>query len=146
MRKRAVLLVSLGALSLPPAGVAGNGVRERPSSCAVVAIGSDQTPRASYRFRATRIVDLELEARLLHHPKQDHSLQLRLYTPDGFLYQVLETRAARGRAGAFRYQARLPVAGTSIMTSGLYGRWRVVPHADGAREPCGPGRSFVMRP
>jgi hypothetical protein len=32
------------------------------------------------------------------------------------------------------------------MTSGLYGRWKVVPHADGAHEPRGRGRSFVIRP
>ncbi len=145
MRRSAASLV-LAALALSPAGAAGHDARERPLSCAVVAIGSDQAPRAWYRFRATRVVDLELEARLLHHPKRDHSLQLRLYTPDGFLYQVLDTRAVRGRAGFSRYEARLPVAGTSIMTSGLYGRWRVVPHADGAREPCGIGRSFVIRP
>jgi hypothetical protein len=146
MRRRAASLVALAALWLSPAGAAGHGARERPLSCAVVAIDSDQTPRAFYRFRATRIVDLRLEVRLLHHPKRDHSLQLRLYTPDGFLYQVLDTRAVRGRAGFSRYEARLPVAGSSIMTSGLYGRWRVVPHADGAREPCGTGRGFVIHP
>ena len=61
--------------------------------------------------------------------------KLRIYPPDVFLYQELETRALHGRAGSGLYEARLPVAGTSIMLSGLYGRWRVVPYESGAREP-----------
>jgi hypothetical protein len=77
---------------------------------------------------------------------RERSLQLRLYTPDGFLYQVLEAKPVPGRHATHRFEARLPVAGTSIMASGLYGRWRVVPHLDDRREPCGTSRSFVIKP
>ncbi len=38
--------------------------------------------------------------------------------------------------------ATLPVGGTSIVTSSLYGRWTVTPHLDGSLEPCGPARQF----
>jgi hypothetical protein len=143
-------LVALGVLaSLAPRAAAAEGrghARERHSTCAVVEIGSDQAPRAARRFRATRVVELEFEVELLRARKGEKAPQLRLYTPDGFLYQVLETREVRNRWAAGRYRARLPVAGTSIVQSGLYGRWRVVPHASDAREACGHARGFVIRP
>lgn len=120
--------------------------RERHAVCAVLEIRSDQTPRRHFRFNATRILDLEFDTQLLARPQRERSLELRLYTPRGFLYQVLETKLAPGRGKARRFEARLPVAGTSIMASGLYGRWRVVPFLAGERERCGPARSFVIQP
>jgi hypothetical protein len=39
----------------------------------------------------------------------------------------------------------LPVAGTSIVTGSLYGRWTVVPHLDEGPEPCGAARRFTIR-
>jgi hypothetical protein len=38
--------------------------------------------------------------------------------------------------------ATLPVGGTSIVTSSLYGRWTVTPHLDGSLDACGPARQF----
>ncbi len=140
----ALAVVGLDAAPLPVSSP--NEPRERHALCAVVEIGSDQTPRRRNRFRATRILELQFETQLLGRPKRERSLELRLYTPRGFLYQVLETKADPGRGKARRFEARLPVAGTSIMASGLYGRWRVVPHLHGEREPCGPSRSFVIQP
>jgi hypothetical protein len=142
------MLVMLSALlAAAPLGTpAADKARERHPVCAVVEIGSDQAPRARHSFRATRILDLEFETFVFRRRTHGRSLQLRLYTPDGFLYQVLETKPAPGRHATHRFEARLPVAGTSIMASGLYGRWRVVPYLDDRREPCGPGRSFVIKP
>ena len=40
--------------------------------------------------------------------------------------------------------ATLPVGGTVIVTSSLYGRWTVTPHLDGSLEPCGPARRFQI--
>ncbi len=141
-----LLMLSLLLAAAPSGAGASQPQRERPAACAVVAIESDQAPRAVRRFRATRIHDLAFEARVLGQARREYSLQLRVYTPDGFLYQVLETRSAPLRGPGSRFEARLPVAGTSIMASGLYGRWTVVPHESGRREPCGRGRSFVIRP
>ena len=112
------MLLMLSALlaAAPLAESAAHGPQPRPPACAVVEVRSDQAPRAWYRFRATRILDLELETRVLGRRHDTRAPQLRLYTPDGFLYQVLETRARARRGGERRFEARLPVAGTSIMT------------------------------
>lgn len=147
MSRRIDSLVALAGLTLLAASdAAALGERARPASCAVVEIGSDQTPRAFRHFRATRVVELEFDVELLRPRRADKPPQLRLYTPDGFLYQVLETKPVGKRPATGRYRARLPVAGTSIMQSGLYGRWRVVPHAGDARDACGRGQGFFIRP
>jgi hypothetical protein len=48
--------------------------------------------------------------------------------------------------GARRYEvsAKLPVAGTMIMTNSLYGRWTVEPYLDGGVRPCGQAQSFLL--
>jgi len=130
----------------PLAATTAHETRERSAVCAVAEIRSDQARHGRHSFRATRILDLEFETRLVGRLTRERSLQLRLYTPQGFLYQVLETKLDPKRAWKRRFEARLPVAGTSIMASGLYGRWRVVPHLDDRREPCGSARSFVIQP
>ena len=53
--------------------------------------------------------------------------------------------AKMGGMQGFAVGTTLPVAGTSIVTSSLYGRWTVVPHLDGDPEPCGAGREFTIR-
>lgn len=147
MRRRIDWRVALAGLALLAASdAAGHGNGARPVSCAVVEIGSDQAPRAFRHFRAPRVVELEFDVELLRPRRAEKPPQLRLYTPDGFLYQVLETKPVGKRSATGRYRARLPVAGTSIMQSGLYGRWRVVPHAGEAREACGRGQGFFIRP
>lgn len=117
-------------------------------ACSVADIVSDSNPRRRHGFRATRILGLEFHTELIGRLERERTLELRLYTPEGFLYQVLEVEVEVEQAGRRRQrlQARLPVAGTSIMASGLYGRWKVVPYLDGARKPCGPARPFTIRP
>jgi hypothetical protein len=41
--------------------------------------------------------------------------------------------------------SRLPVAGTSITTSSLFGRWSVEPYLDGQTAPCGPAVRFTIQ-
>jgi hypothetical protein len=53
---------------------------------------------------------------------------------------LVKTSVGRG----YQVQARLPVAGTSIMTSSLYGKWRVVPHLDGSLKACGKATAFSI--
>ena len=57
-----------------------------------------------------------------------------------------ELQAARAPSGqrGYRVSARLPVAGTSIMTSSLYGKWKVVPHLDGSLKACGAATAFSI--
>lgn len=115
-------------------------------SCEVSDVRSPQTPRRRHSFRATRIVELELEVLVHGRLKHERRLQLHVYTPRGFLYQVLELPLDGAASRRRVFEARLPVAGTSIMASGLYGRFKVVPYLDDRREPCGRGRSFVIKP
>ena len=103
------LLVALLALS-PLASPRPPTRSKRRVSCEVSDIRSPQTPRARHSFRATRIVDLELEARLHGRSKREHRLQLHVYTPGGFLYQVLELPLdpASGKRVATRRDCRWP--------------------------------------
>jgi hypothetical protein len=134
--------------------------RLRRGRCLAVEVAS-KTPRAAQdrtpSFSAIRDHDLEIRAWLgdLSGP---HVLYLKVYTPRGYLYQTFtvpftppdagnEPEARRGRSGAprrFALGATLPVTGTAIMTSGLYGRWRVEPWLDAGTGPCAAPVGFVI--
>ena len=45
----------------------------------------------------------------------------------------------------YSVSAALPVAGTSITLSSLYGRWTVQAYLDGQPDPCGPATRFTIR-
>jgi hypothetical protein len=64
--------------------------------------------------------------------------------PQPIVESTLRPVSVEGTRG-FAVGARLPVAGTAIVTSSLYGGWTVVPHLDGQLDPCGPGRHFSIR-
>lgn len=125
------------------------------------------------RFQATRILDLDLEVRLAAGFTGDHVLHLKLLTPGGHHYQTLTVpiasaartgemrrvegyprplavrvaRAARGSStGETKVGQRLPVAGTAIVASALYGTWTVEAYLNTATEACGPSGSFVLTP
>jgi hypothetical protein len=55
---------------------------------------------------------------------------------------LVAVKTSAGRA--YQVTTRLPVAGTSIMTSSLYGKWKVVPHLDGNLKPCGAATAFTI--
>lgn len=46
---------------------------------------------------------------------------------------------------AYGVTAALPVAGTSITLSSLFGRWTVMAYLDGQKDPCGPATRFTIR-
>jgi hypothetical protein len=136
-----------------------------------VVVSSPQLPAPDEPrvFPAHRITELQFDAVFLRRLRGVHVLELKLYTPRGYLYQVLTvpfTGGARsagyrhvpgnprvfveremrvGESGTCRVSARLPVAGTWIMTSSLYGNWRVDAHLDGAVWPSG-RRRFTIQP
>jgi len=134
-------------------GVPGEDL-SRGVSC-VVGVSSSQS-RSEQRggipsFSAARILDLRFRALLsrVHGPQ---ILHLKVFTPRGYLYQTLtvpfgphETRRA-GEPLRFQVSATLPVAGTTIMTDGLYGQWKVEPWLDGSATPCGVAKAFVISP
>jgi hypothetical protein len=57
--------------------------------------------------------------------------------------ELVAARAPSGQRG-YQLTARLPVAGTSIMLSSLYGKWKVVPHLDGGLKACGKATTFSI--
>jgi|GEM_PF-1004030 len=108
---------------------------------------------------------------LLHHaPAGDHLLTLKVYTPHGNLFRTMDVPVTADQKPGHRhvqgypypvpekaakdmpYQGQnypsidvdFPVAGTSIVNSSLYGRWKIVAFFDGAKTPCGPGSSFQL--
>ncbi len=62
----------------------------------------------------------------------------------GLPVQVLGEADARGRGRRGTLRARLPVAGTSITMSTLYGRWTVQAFLDDKTRPCSPLRRFTI--
>jgi hypothetical protein len=146
---------------------------------------SDQ-PRWNRRFAATGILDLEFRVHLWGDVTGAHRIDLKLYTPDGQLYQTLTVpfRVSDGdpatgvpagstpnRAGRVKRKlsdypqpieeveisstgkgwkrhaavsATLPVAGTSIVWSSLYGRWTAEAFLDGALSRCGAPARFSI--
>ncbi len=83
-----------------------------------------------------------------------NGLHLKLFTPKGHLYQKLRVPIAPAATSAgnqrrrSRYRwvsASLPVAGTTIVTSSLYGRWSAAAYVEGESSPCARPRRFVIR-
>ncbi len=117
-------------------------------------VSSESIPRTrghSDRYSATKIQVLTFSAMVAPQVRGEHRLALRLYTPRGHLYQTLSVpfvvpdlprRRHAPPPRPILLSARLPVAGTPIVASSLYGRWRVVPHLDDADEPCGYDHRF----
>jgi hypothetical protein len=111
--------------------------------------------RASRRapvFSATSILDLELIV-LVPAEYAGTNMELKLFTPKGHLYQTLEIDSApsktSGDPSRRRYElltARLPVAGTTIVNSSLYGVWTAEAYFAGASSPCTQARAFAILP
>jgi hypothetical protein len=165
-------MLALGLLILAQALPATNeGSDSSLCSAVQVSSPQVQEPRLRW-YSASQILDLRFRTMLNRPLKGQHVLELRVYTPKGHLYQVLTVpapiqklpapmppeRTVKGRANSLNepeakvaveepdprlsLDATLPVGGTSIVTSSLYGRWTVTPHLDGSLEPCGPARQF----
>lgn len=121
--------------------------------CAVGRIHSpdvEESPGRRPRFRASEVIGIEFEVATARVPEGAHRLQLRLFTPQGYLYQTLsgtlEVAPSRHRhrrpKPAQPVRVRLSVPGSPIVTHSIYGRWKAAPYLDGAEEPCGQARSF----
>ena len=123
-------------------------------------------------FSATEVLDLDLSVKI--RTEGEHVLRLELQTPSGHHYQTLTLPFSTdiARSGAKRaivdfprpleiqsaevstsegvawssVVARLPVAGTPIVHSSLYGRWTVRAYLDDNLESCGRTRRFVIQP
>jgi hypothetical protein len=174
-----VLAAQVGATV--PGTVPSRG-RYSPQCSGVRVTASDSmVPPTNMTFSSRDILDLTLRPRVRRVPEGDHLMELKVFTPSGFLYQSLTVPFAGGAVPAtdgphaaapqlrpvpgyprplevqrlvpvrssgrpeYELGVRLPVAGTSITQSSLYGTWSVQAFLDGQAEPCGPPTRFTIR-
>ena len=146
-------------LMLVPTSESSAARRRSPRGCRSVRVNSPEATRREHRrnaqFSAANIMDLELEVRFPRKLTGQHELELKVYTPKGNLYQSMsipfsadeeEPATGRMRRRTKKVRATLPVAGTSIVTHSLYGKWKVEAFLDGADKRCTSPRSFVIEP
>jgi hypothetical protein len=123
--------------------------REREAhgcGCGVVDVSStaDRRHWARERFSARRTESVAIRLRMRTAGGDAHLVRFQVLTPKGHLYQELRaTERPDGRRSKY-VSADLPVAGTFIATSSLFGRWRVVPYLDDDAEPCAAGAVFTI--
>jgi len=118
-------------------------------------VTSPQGPARRGVFSAHKHYDLDFAVKLVPRAATPgRVVLLKLYTPRGFLYQVLETSVPqpsprrRGRAPVPKKDktasVRRPVAGAWITQNTLYGRWKVVPCLAGQTAAWGHARAVEI--
>lgn len=167
------VLVTLVALLLPSAAQAGG--------CAGLAFSSAQKNAGAFdtTFSATKVLDVDLF--VLFTPgvvnrfsAGDHQLEVRVFTPRGFLYQSIaipftsdSTKHGKpqkldgyphakpvqglrdvtfGKGKFLGTAVRLPVGGTMISTNSLYGTWQAEAFIDGEALKCSQPATFSITP
>lgn len=150
------------------------------AGCLGLAVGSEQKNRGNFEatFSATEILDVDISViftpGVLNQLKGSHVLEVRVFTPRGYLYQSLsipftsdekkrgKKEALRGyphpipvevleqvtwnNGRSYRVRVRLPVGGTAISANSLYGAWTAQAFVDGETLPCSKAASFVINP
>jgi hypothetical protein len=168
------LVSSLAAAAILAQAPTRSCVRVEVSSATTAApVSRSVLVPASPGFSATRILDLTFTVLFPSKMEGEHLVELRVFTPDSQLYRSMAMpvardaaanatrqvegyarplpqqalkRVARGRSLFATASASFPVGGTDIVSSGLYGRWRVEAYLDGATERCAPAASFTLNP
>jgi hypothetical protein len=176
LRVASITLMSLLVASAAPAQSPARSscVRVEVSSGATAPSGpASPIVGGSPRFSVTRILDLTFTVLFPARFDGEHLVELRVFTPDAQLYRSVAmpvasrdqagatrsvpgyarplpqqplTQVARGRGLFAAASTTLPVAGTDIVSSGLYGRWRVEAYLDGAEQECAPASWFILNP
>ena len=123
----------------------GDGHGRHRRVCGAVSVSVAERPRAQEPFSVRKTADLQFRMRLRTRDEEAHVVNFRVFTPEGHLYQeLLVVQRPEETDRVTRVSARLPVAGTFIATSSLYGRWRVVPYVDDDAEPCNAASVFTI--
>ncbi len=152
--------LALGVLMLvPPAESVAASTLANRSRCRRIFVSSPEaatTRRKKPKFSAAEIMDIQLQALVSRKLTGHHSLEFKIYTPKGNLYQSMTLQfdadapipeGARRRSRRFQeVNAVLPVAGTSIVTSSMYGTWKVEAFLDGDERRCSRPRKFTIQP
>ena len=150
-------------------------VKTSKSLCPSVSFSAVEKPQAMGRsFSAARSADLIFHVLFDRSLEEDHVVTLKVFTPNGHLYRQFDVPVASGmekrsgrtrhlpgypypvkvhatstlKAGKREYESvdvSFPVAGSTIVTSSLYGRWNVEVYLDGAADPCDRPTFFHLR-
>jgi hypothetical protein len=117
--------------------------------------------------------DLVFHVKFNRRLSEDHVVTLKVFTPNGYMYRQYDVPVASGatkksetarqlpgypypvpvqtmtmtKAGgrnSASVDVSFPVAGSTIVTSSLYGRWRVDVYLDGAAETIGKRTFFRL--
>jgi hypothetical protein len=144
-------MLILGALLLLAQVEAGPAFEAEDSPrdpCSPLEVYSSQEKGKGAVFSATEILDLRFRAQLRKELEGPHTLQFKVYTPRGYLYQTLVVPlsvepGAKPRSQPREVSTTLPVAGTAIVANSLYGRWTVAPYLDG--KSCGRPKAFTLK-
>ncbi len=155
MRTALSAILALGTASAVWAAGPDPESRTYSRSCGIVVSSTPSVERVSRvpRFSSREILDVTFEVvfRPRHPTPAPDSLELRLYTPNGFLYR--RSTVPIGAQGPPERERALPgwlerrpavgvaappllVAGTDVMLNSLYGRWRAEAWAPGERRAC----------
>ena len=136
------------------------------SQCPRVTFSSVENPQAMGRsFSAARSADLIFHLQFKDSLDKDSVVTLKVFTPNGYLYRRYDVPLASGtekrsevsrslpgypypvpvhglhmtKAGGRNFASvdvPFPVAGSAIVTSSLYGRWKVEVSLDGGTTMC----------
>jgi hypothetical protein len=120
-----------------PGNGGGHGRHRRV--CGAVSVSVPERPHARQPFSVRRTTALQFRMRVRAVDDDAHAVSFNVFTPEGHLYQHIQvTDSVEDDAddSVSHVSARLPVAGTFIATSSLFGKWRVVPFIDDDAEPC----------
>ncbi len=162
--KRIPRTAPVATLAVALLGAPDVSAQEGPTCERIIVRGAQaRSPQVHPEVSARRSPDAEFNILFPDAFTGEHLLRLELRTPRGHLYkrqtvpitddpQAKPARRVRGyprpvavhmlqpdpRAGSNGrvVKVRLPIAGTSITTSSLYGRWRIEVFVDGARQGC----------
>lgn len=125
------------------------------------------------RFSAASSADLVFHVLFDRSLEKEHVVTLKIFTPHGYLYRRLDVPLAPDRGeeplgvrrlprypypvpvqalrsemvDGSKYESvevSFPVAGSTIVTSSLYGRWKVELSLDGFSRPCGQPTFFEL--
>jgi len=107
-----------------------------------------------WRFSGQTLRDLLIVVEYRDLPAGPHTQRLKLFAPDGALYQQFTTafeatsQPVRGKGQHVsrweRVETRLLVGGTWITEHGLYGPWRFEVYVDQAQVPTTKDQSFHL--
>jgi hypothetical protein len=124
----------------------GGGHGRHRSVCGAVSVSVVGRRRAQEPFSVRKTVDLQFRMRVRTRDDDAHLVTFHVITPQGHLYQEIQVADPveddDDNDRVSRVSARLPVAGTFIVTSSMFGKWRVVPYIDDDAEPCAAASVF----